>query len=122
MGEGRGSGRSSHEPTLKPGQTLRGVFDVGGEARTAVSYQFPMVNAAAVTVLKKGETSANCSGLGGGNLQTPQATPGNLCIYTTEESGTPALTAENNTRLGFGLKTAGTTGDFAYGQWAVTAP
>src|SRR5436305_276065 len=108
--------------TLKPGQTLRGVFDVGGEARTAVSYQFPMVNAAAVTVLKKGETSANCSGLGGGNLQTPQATPGNLCIYTTEESGTPALTAENNTRLGFGLKTAGTTGDFAYGQWAVTAP
>jgi hypothetical protein len=108
--------------TLKPGQTLRGVFGVNGESRTAVSFQFPLLNAAAVTVLKKGETSANCSGLGGGNLQTPQATPGNLCIYTTEESGAPALVAENNTRLGFGLKTAGTTADFAYGQWAVTAP
>lgn len=108
--------------TLKSGQTLRGVFDIGDEARTSVSFQFPLVNSAAITVLKKGETSANCSGLGGGNLQTPQATPGNICVYTTEESGTPVLTAENNTRLGFGLKTAGSGGDFAYGQWAVTAP
>jgi hypothetical protein len=108
--------------TLKPGQTLRGVFDLGAEARGAVSYQFPLLNAPAVTVLKKGETSANCSGLGGGNQQTPQATAGNLCVYTTEESGAPALTIENNTRLGFGLKTAGAGTDFAYGQWAVTAP
>lgn len=108
--------------TLKPGQTLRGVFDVEGASRTAVSYQFPLLNAAAVTVLKKGETSANCPGLGGGNLQTPQATPGNLCVYTTEEIGTPGLTVENNTRLGFGLKSSGIAGDFAYGQWAVTAP
>lgn len=108
--------------TLKSGQTLRGVFDVGAASRAAISFQFPLLNAAAVTVLKKGETSANCSGLGGGNLQTPQATPGNLCIYTTEESGTPAVTAENNTRLGFGLRTEGSGTDFAYGQWAVTAP
>lgn len=106
--------------TLKPGQTVRGVFDLGAESRTAVSFQFPLLNAPAVTVLKKGETSPACSGLGGG--QTPQATGGNLCIYTTEESGTPALAFENNTRLGFGLKTAGTGADFAYGQWAVTAP
>ncbi len=106
--------------TLKPGQTLRGVFDLGAEARSAVSYQFPLLNAPAVTVLKKGETSPACSGLGGG--QTPQAAGGNLCIYTTEESGAPALAFENNTRLGFGLKTAGGVGDFAYGQWAVTAP
>ncbi len=106
--------------TLKSGQTLRGVFDLGTEARSAVSYQFSLLNAPAVTVLKKGETSPNCSGLGGG--QTPQATAGNLCIYTTEESGTPALAFENNTRLGFGLKTAGGIGDFAYGQWAATAP
>jgi hypothetical protein len=106
--------------TLKSGQTLRGVFDLGTEARSAISYQFPLLNAPAVTVLKKGETSPACSGLGGG--QTPQATAGNLCIYTTEESGTPALAFENNTRLGFGLKTAGGVGDFAYGQWAVTAP
>jgi hypothetical protein len=114
--------------TLKPGQTLRGVFDVGGEeakiARGAVSYQFPLLNAPAVTVLKKGVTSANCSGLGGGNAQTPQATPGNLCVYVTEESNLGSLEVENNVRLGFGLKGAqAAAGDFfAYGQWAVTAP
>jgi len=108
--------------TLKPGQTLRGVFDVGGEkmARGAVSYQFPLLAAPAVTVLKKGETSANCSGLGGG--QTPQATAGNLCVYITEDSGSPTLTPENNTRLGFGLEIKGATEVSAYGQWAVTAP
>jgi trimeric autotransporter adhesin len=108
--------------TLKTGQTLRGVFDVGGEkaARGAVSFQFPLLAAPAVTVLKKGETSTNCSGLGGG--QTPQATAGNLCLYTTEESGSPTLTAENNTRLGFGLEIKGAGEVSAYGQWAVTAP
>jgi hypothetical protein len=112
--------------TLRSGQTLRGVFDVGGKevevARGAVSYQFPLLNAPAVTVLKKSETSANCTGLGGG--QTPQATAGNLCVYVTESSSAATLTAENNTRLGFGLKVEGSgPGDlFAYGQWAVTAP
>jgi len=108
--------------TLKSGQTLRGVFDVGGKesARGAVSFQFPLLAAPAVTVLKKGEVSANCSGLGGG--QTPQATAGNLCVYTTEEVGAPTLKAENNTRLGFGLEIKGAAEVSAYGQWAVTAP
>lgn len=115
--------------TLKPGQTLRGVFDVGGKepaiTRDAVSYQFPLLNAPAVTVLKKGQTSANCSGLGGGNQQTPQATAGNLCVYVTEEANLGSLAVENNTRLGFGLEaeTGSGAGDWlAYGQWAVTAP
>ncbi len=114
--------------TLKSGQTLRGTFDVGGNevkaARGAVSFQFPLLNAPTVTVLGKGETSDNCGGLGGGNNQTPQATAGNLCVYVTEGSASTTLTAENSTRLGFGLKVeAATEGDtFAYGQWAVTAP
>ncbi|HVY77279.1 MAG TPA: hypothetical protein VG898_02105 [Solirubrobacterales bacterium] len=112
--------------TLKPGQTLRGVFDIGGKepaiARGAVSYQFPLANTPAATVLKKGETSANCAGLGGG--QTPQATAGNLCVYITTESNLTKLDVENNTRLGFGLsgETAGVGDWLAYGQWAVTAP
>lgn len=117
--------------TLKSGQTLRGVFGLGstGEAgnttRSAVSFQFPLLNAPAVTVLEPGETSANCSGLGGG--QTPQATGGNLCLYITEKAnleGTPSLTVENNTRLGFGLLAQSAAGgdSYAYGQWAVTAP
>jgi trimeric autotransporter adhesin len=121
--------------TLRSGQTLRGVFDVGGDgtegaealARGAVSFQFPLLNPPAVTVLKKGETSANCAGLGGGG-QTPQATAGNLCIYTTESKNADATTplaAENSTRLGFGLvaKAEDKKQPFAvYGQWAVTAP
>lgn len=121
--------------TLKSGQTLRGVFDVGSTAaaaddttRSAASFQFPLLNAPAVTILTKGgETTANCGGLGGGANQTPQATAGNLCIYVTEGlnlADTDGLTAENNTRLGFGLlakaKEAGPY--YAYGQWAVTAP
>jgi hypothetical protein len=120
--------------TLKSGQTLRGVFSIGSTgagvaelSRASVSLQFPLLNAATATVLKKGETSANCGGLGGGNAQTPQATAGNLCVYVTENENldeTTPLSIENNTRLGFGLvaksKAAGPY--FAYGQWAVTAP
>ncbi len=110
--------------TLKSGQTLRGMFDVGGMevARGGVSYQFPLLNPPTVTMLKPGETNANCAGLGGGNQQTPQATPGNLCVYVTEEVGTPGMAVEHSSRLGFGLKTSG-SGDVAIsGQWAVTAP
>jgi hypothetical protein len=121
--------------TLKTGQTLRGVFDlgagglkteVGDAAHDSVSFQYPLLNQATVTVLKKGETSANCSGLGGGT--TPAATGGNLCIYITESANldeTAPLIAENNTRLGFGLvaKAKEAAKPFsAYGQWAVTAP
>jgi hypothetical protein len=122
--------------TLKSGQTLRGVFDVGGNAgagpavgdiaRGATTYQFPISgNAPAVTVLKKGQTTANCSGIGSGSA--PAATVGNLCIYLTEEKNlaeTSGLAAENNTRLGFGLVAkAKEAGEYAaYGQWAVTAP
>ncbi|HYG96140.1 MAG TPA: hypothetical protein VD741_03440 [Solirubrobacterales bacterium] len=118
--------------SLKSGQTLRGVFSLGSTAdaaaelsRTAVSFQFPLLNTPSVTVLKKGETSANCAGLGGG--ATPAATGGNLCVYVTESANldeTTPLVAENNTRLGFGLVAkAKDPGEYyAYGQWAVTAP
>ncbi len=121
--------------TLKSGQTLRGVFDVGAhaaaageETRSAISYQFPLLASPTVTVLKKGQTTANCAGLGTGVAQTPQAAGGNLCIYITEEvnvDNTTPLAAENNTRLGFGLaaKSGAAVGSYyAYGQWAVTAP
>jgi hypothetical protein len=121
---------------LKTGQTLRGVFDIGGTATEAtpvalangsVTYQQALLNAPAVTVLKKGTTTVNCPGLGGGNEQTPGATAGNLCIYLTAEGNldaTAPLTAEFNTRLGIGLVAKSKEkGDFsAVGQWAVTAP
>ena len=117
--------------TLKSGQTLRGVFDLGSTGvaeettRGVVSFQFPLLNPPTVTVLKKGETSANCAGLGGGT--TPAATGGNLCVYITESSNLDEavpLTIEANNRLGFGLvaKAKGAGEYYAYGQWAVTAP
>jgi len=118
---------------LKSGQTLRGVFDVGGTAaaaggtaKGAVSYLMPLVNPPAVTVLKPGETSANCGGLGGG--ATPAATAGNLCVYLTERTNLDetelAKLVESNTRLGFGLSAKALAGGnfSAIGQWAVTAP
>lgn len=125
--------------TLKSGQTLRGVFDVGGTATVAgdkahggISYQFPLTNAPTVTVLQPGATTANCPGITGGNGQTPQATGGNLCLYLTSMTNldaTTPLVVESNTRLGFGLMAKSGTevgaevGDYlAAGQWAVTAP
>jgi hypothetical protein len=119
---------------LESGETVRGSFDVGSTmpagasgdtTRNAVSFQFPLVNPPTVTVLQPGQTSANCSGLGGG--QTPQATGGNLCVYLTQKTNldeTTPLAIENSTRLGFGLVAkAKDPGEyFAYGQWAVTAP
>jgi hypothetical protein len=120
--------------TLRAGQTLRGVFYVSGTSAAAgefasdsVSFQFPISgNAPAVTVLKKGETNANCAGIGSGSA--PTATAGNVCVYLTDETnldGTTPLAPENNTRLGFGLaaKSGAAVGKYvAAGQWAVTAP
>jgi hypothetical protein len=122
--------------TLKSGETLRGVFDLGGTVptgaigdttRSAMSFQFPLQNAPTVTVLQPGQTTAACGGLGGGNNQTPQASAGNLCVYVTEKTNldeTTPLSVENNTRLGFGLvaKAKDPGAYYAFGQWAVTAP
>lgn len=120
--------------TLRTGQTLRGVFYISGTSAAAgefasdsVSFQFPISGAApAITVLKKGEVNANCTGIGSGSA--PAATAGNVCVYLTEETNLDAVTPlapENNTRLGFGLaaKSGAGVGKYvAAGQWAVTAP
>jgi hypothetical protein len=122
---------------LQSGQTLRGVFDVGGGgaktvegeiAKGAVSYYSPLANPPAVSVLEKGKTNANCPGLGNGGT-TPGATAGNLCVYITEstnldEAELPKL-VEANSRLGFGISAKAKEKEKAFsviGQWAVTAP
>jgi hypothetical protein len=114
--------------TLKSGQTLRGVFDLGAKSeyvRDAISFQFPLPNTPTANVLNPAATSAACPGLGGG--ATPQATAGQLCIYLTSGSlNVSALTVDGTVnRLGFGLLanfTGEDNGNFATGQWAVTAP
>jgi hypothetical protein len=119
--------------TLRTGQTLRGAFNVGATAVGAgelshggVSFQFPLGNAPAATVVPfGGPTTAACSGVTNG--VTPQAAAGNLCIYLTKETNldtTAPLAAENVSRLGFGAAAKSkAAGDYvASGFWAVTAP
>jgi hypothetical protein len=124
----------------KSGQTLRGVFDLGGSVggekagtvkatsvRDSVSFQFPLLNTPATNVLLLGATSPACPGLGAGNT-TPQAATGQLCVYVTGKSAEfESLEIDPGTanRLGFGLlakfKNAEADG-FVQGLWAVTAP
>lgn len=120
--------------TLAAGQTLRGVFDLGGTAvaageiaKAAVSYSAPLAAPpVAATVLLPGQATAGCPGLGAGN--TPLAAAGNLCLYLlagpnlAEPLPTAGLKAEASTQLGFGLSAqAKAAGDFwAIGLWAVT--
>jgi hypothetical protein len=119
--------------TLKPGQTLRGAFDLGGEAklaRSGTSFQFPLTSAASApeaNVLASGATTPACPGVTGGNQQTPQAAAGQLCVYI----GTQSVEFESLgfdpgsvNRLGFGLLTKfkGPGDNVVQGFWAVTAP
>jgi hypothetical protein len=131
---------------LKSGQTLRGVFDLGGYetateaepvkgeppvARTSVTFQQALLNTPAVSIVPKGGPyPAQCPGLGGGET-TPAAAPGWLCIYATTETNlegtaTTALTVDSVNRLGIGLAVNAkkeAKGDYlASGVWAVTAP
>ncbi len=115
--------------TLKSGQTLRGVFDMGAVSEEvrggANSFQFPLSKAPVANILKVGQTTAACPGLGGGN-ETPQAATGQLCIYPiVESSNLSTLTIDTYNRLGFGLAAffgTAAAGNEVSGMWAVTAP
>jgi hypothetical protein len=118
--------------TLKSGQTLRGVFNLGTEAKDGsdfvsdgVSFAFPLSAAPTVNpVLEASGSTANCPGIGSGQ-QAPKAAPGNLCVYVSAQSGEAgSIEIENPARLGFGLR-ANAKAAGAYevaGVWAVTAP
>jgi hypothetical protein len=91
----------------------------------ANSFQFPLLSAPSVNILKVGQTTTACPGLGGGET-TPQAAPGQLCIYPIVEPGDlTSLTIDIVNRLGFGLAAffpAADEGNEVSGLWAVTAP
>jgi hypothetical protein len=119
--------------TLRAGQTLRGAFDLGGEAKAArsgQSFQFPLggsPTAPEANVMLPGTTSTACPGLKGGGEQTPEAAAGQLCVYIKSSEGTtPKLAFDAGTvnRLGFGLTASFGTADpknQIQGLWAVTA-
>jgi hypothetical protein len=123
---------------LESGQTERGAFNLGAggtkteagdEAQGVVSFQFPLPKppTAPATVLQMGQTTTNCPGLGSDN-QTPQAAPGQICVYiigwhNIDPSANP-LTTLIDSRVGFGLSLkARDAGEAfqAYGYWAATA-
>jgi hypothetical protein len=128
--------------TLRTGQTLRGSFDLGsapgGAGNTShqgYSFQFPLNNAPTAPaanvldlVANPGANTASCPGVAGGNVQTPNAANGQLCVYITGKTNLAAATPvqiENTSRLGFGLVAssgAAATDYVATGFWAVTAP
>jgi hypothetical protein len=119
--------------TLRSGQTLRGVFDLGDEGkltRASESFSFPLANAPAAptaNVLAPGTNSAACPGNTGGGGGTPQAAAGQLCLYITSASTElESLDFDPGSvnRLGFGLlaKFKATGDNFVQGRWAVTAP
>ena len=119
--------------TLKSGQTLRGMFNIGGgvgdAAQFGQTFQFPLQNTPTVNLIDPPTaTTTACPGLSGGAGQTPQAAAGQLCIYVTNRVNLAALglTAPGAalTRLGFGLEAIGEGGGgfSGSGQWAVTAP
>jgi hypothetical protein len=112
--------------TLRSGQTLRGVFTLGTEAKDSadftsdgVDFYFPLSSTPAVNPpLAAGSATANCPG-------TPNASPGNLCVYVSAQTGEAgSLEIENPSRLGFGLRAnAKAAGAYSSaGFWAVTAP
>ncbi|HVY97185.1 MAG TPA: hypothetical protein VHA54_09530 [Solirubrobacterales bacterium] len=125
---------------LKNGQTLQGVFDLGGSIagkeaglvkatafRDSVSFQFPLANTPQANVLQPGATSTACPGAGAGNAN-PQAAAGQLCVYIvskTAELESLEIDAGTASRLGFGLLAKfkdGEANGAVQGVWAVTAP
>lgn len=124
--------------TLKSGQTLRGTFDLGGDKGTTVdlstqTYQFPLSRTVAAlngdSIMPESSVTASCPGVTGGVLRTPQAVPGQICIYISSTSpGFKELTFDGGSisRFGFGLRAVfdGEVGEthFVKGLWAVTAP
>jgi hypothetical protein len=119
--------------TLKSGQTLRGMFSIGGgigdTAQFGQTFQFPLQNTPTVNIIDPPTaTTTACPGLSGGAGQTPQAAAGQLCIYVTNRVNLAALgltvPGAALTRLGFGLEANGEGGGSfsGAGQWAVTAP
>ena len=114
--------------TLRPGQTLRGSFNVGGWAtvtqdntKEAVSYIFPLPGLVPSTVIGLNDaTTPNCP-----SADPPQAALGRLCIYVDGVSNVEGNTvsSENNSAYGFGIRADATAaGDYgATGLWAVTA-
>lgn len=123
---------------LPRGKTLRGVFAAAmtggtgeqrGIGRGPFSFQVPLGFDPAVTFVpaEHPQPTAACRG----SAASPQAQPGNLCLYEAAKTGTVylsgvfnPLTGENDSASRFGAVAFvnGESGAGTRGTWAVTAP
>jgi Collagen triple helix repeat (20 copies) len=95
----------------------------------------PVIGGTSVHFFERGKTAQAGEGCGTGSAVKPEAEPGNLCVYTSESSGLPALEFLDITSAALprqqGASATGATltikvpsegrGDYIVGTWAVTA-
>ena len=126
---------------LPSGRTLRGVYDVSGLETNnatpatqggAVTFSSSLAAAPTVHFVAQGQAPpAQCPG----NVTSPAAAAGHLCVYEGGQTARGALTIIDPTtqatagaaRWGFGLQlepssTAISSSFSSHGSWAVTAP
>lgn len=113
-------------PSVLPaGRTLRGIYEsqenVAGFHDRAVSFGFTFGAAPTAHVIPKGGPNpdpANCPG----SAADPQATPGNLCVYESDQFGVQGpLTVGSVSRFGFSTSVYTPSGGFSAGTWAATS-
>ncbi len=112
--------------TLPSGDTVRGVFDIGGTAAAAnalvtsdASWFWPLATAPTVTIRGVGAApTATCPG----TVSNPEAATGNVCIYDSVNNNTAGVGNNGPSTFGVTLYVRSTAaGDFwSEGTWAVT--
>ena len=119
--------------TLRAGQTLRGVFNLGTEATGSedfisegVSFFDPLASSPTINpALVAAGSSSNCPGLGGATQQTPSANPGNLCVYISAKTRSSTNARDRRSIPAWIWLRASSSGSGSFGfsgYWAVTAP
>ncbi|HEY3613527.1 MAG TPA: hypothetical protein VGK92_07475, partial [Gaiellales bacterium] len=128
-------GDAAPYPTfLASGQTERGTFameetDLGNSAHAygAITFGQPLaasVTTVTATFVATGATATGCTG----TTVNPTASPGFLCVYAENASGTVILFTGSTALAGLADRWGAvasimtTNNAFAYGTWAVTAP
>jgi len=93
-------------------------------ARTAISFVIPLESAPKANFLKPAEKTAECPG----TVETPEATAGNLCVYSAEGLDEPTKIVVSSNTYGAVVGNNPTEetpavepGGFTSGSWAVTA-
>jgi hypothetical protein len=124
------NGATGFTEVLPAGKTEEGTWSVGTSAEASsefvgfasISFAIPLgvaLSEADVHVLGVGGKTTECPG----SVAKPQATAGNLCVYTQEEFGTSFLAAIGLSTAGVVLLFGGTAlTAYAFGAWAVSAP